>query len=272
MSVYLYCLATPKCLTESSGLFADDQYGIDERHPVEMAQNGDIVAVIGTVDLDDFSEENLQSVEWVGPRAQRHEAIVEKVMSVSTVLPVKFGAIFASVATLNEFMLTHHRVIADALDDLADKAEYSVKVFLDEDVGQKAVALNDPAIQSKLETLSSSPGVRYMQQIKVDAMIKSSLGFWIEDQLQNVAEVMDKHCESSKVLRCHSNKVTGRSDQMVFNNCYLLPPDMLKDFRDTLADLEDTLHNTGLKFELQGPWPPYNFCPPLSIVDEIRNL
>ena len=58
---------------------------------------------------------------------------------------------------------------------------------------------------------------------------------------------------------------------MVFNNCYLLSSDLLNVFRDTIADLEDSIHDTGLQFELQGPWPPYNFCPPLSVVDEMRN-
>ena len=42
------------------------------------------------------AELNLQQLSWVGPRALRHEAVIEEVMASSPVLPARFGTLFSS--------------------------------------------------------------------------------------------------------------------------------------------------------------------------------
>ena len=256
MGIYLYCLTTTAFPPKLSGL-------LDGEIEVSTFRQGGVVAVYVDIDPAEFSIENLQSVSWVGPRAQQHEAVVAKVMRSSTVLPVKFGAIFTSISKLQEFLLKHHQVITQALESLEGKGEYNVKVFIDEDDVKSAIVKEDSVIRNQIEKFSTSPGTRYMQEKKMEAAIASASDIWIEKQLEEVIETLNNCSEASTVLRCHSKKVTGRSDLMILNRSFLLSPELIEPFHIALSKLQTDQRNISLHFESSGPWPLFNFCPSL---------
>src|SRR3990167_1524593 len=125
--IYLYCLARPECLPALEDMAGQDLRGVDEHYPAMALNDAGVVAVVGEVVISEFSEQNLQTLSWVGARAGRHEAVVARIMDASPVLPVKFGTIFRSRASLQEFLDRHRNNILQALDQLRDKTEWSVK-------------------------------------------------------------------------------------------------------------------------------------------------
>jgi len=268
LGIYLYCLARPECLTLVQGSAESTLHGVDGRYPVTalaLDQQGDgVVAVIGQVDPAEFSEQNLQALDWLGPRAQRHEAVVELIMHVSPVLPVKFGTMFRSRASLKQFLDRHHKDIEQALDNLRDKAEWSVKGYLVEEDARTIIAAEDTGVQSRRAALSPSPGLRYLQQKQLDAVIEAALRAWVTRVTHALHDVLAHHAVASTALRCHASAVTGRAERMVFNGSFLLAPAAPADFRAALSGLQQAHQRTGLILELRGPWPPYNFCPTLS--------
>tara|TARA_B110000503_G_C7121032_1_gene402543 strand:- start:571 stop:1413 length:843 start_codon:yes stop_codon:yes gene_type:complete len=266
LGIYLYCLARPECLSLVRGSAESALCGVDERCPVTVLAHPEdnVVAVIGQVDPDEFSDQNLQSLDWLGPRAQRHEAVVQQIMDVSPVLPVKFGTMFRSRASLKQFLDRHHKDIEQALDALRDKAEWSVKGYLVEDDARTIIAAEDAGVQSRRAALSSSPGLRYLQQKQLDAVIEAALRAWVTRVTHDLHDVMVRQAVASAALRCHTSAVTGRPERMVFNGSFLLAPAALADFRAALSDQQLAHQKTGLTLELRGPWPPYNFCPALS--------
>jgi len=263
LGIYLYCLARPECLVRGSTI-EQDLRGVDERYPVAALEEVGMVAVIGEVDTGEFCDQNLQTLSWIGPRARRHEAVVEQIMGASPVLPVKFGTIFRSRTRLKEFLGRHREDIVRALDELRDKAEWSVKGYLDEEEARQIVTAADPAIQSRLAALSPSPGARYLEQKQLDAVIEAALRAWVARVTHDLHEVLALRAVASTELRCHASAVTGRPERMVFNRSFLLTPESLPDFRAVLSDPLHAHKGTGLTLELRGPWPPYNFCPTLS--------
>jgi hypothetical protein len=50
---------------------------------------------------------------------------------------------------------------------------------------------------------------------------------------------------------------------MIFNGAFLLLRSDIDAFRGEVEAIGDTYAEQGLTLELTGPWPPYNFCPPL---------
>ena len=266
LGIYLYCLARPECLSVVKAPAEQALRGVDERYPVTALdpQEDGVVAVIGEVDPSEFCDQNLQTLSWVGPRACRHEAVVERIMGASSVLPVKFGTIFRSCTSLKEFLGRHREGIVRVLDELRDKAEWSVKGYLAEEEARPLVAAADPAIQARLAALPPAPGARYLQQKQLDAMIEAALRAWGARVTQDLHEALALHAVASTALRCHAGAVTGRSERMVFNCSFLLTPAALPDFRAVLSDQQHAHQGTGLTLELRGPWPPYNFCPTLS--------
>ncbi len=264
LGIYLYCLARPECLPLVKGLAEQDLHGVDERYPVVALEDAGIVAVIGQVNSGEFCDQNLQALPWVGPRAFRHEAVVERIMRASPVLPVKFGTIFRSRASLEEFLGRHRESIVRVLDDVRDKAEWSVKGYLVQEEARRAVCASDPAIRSRLAALPSSPGARYLQQKQLDAAIDAALRLWVARVSGDLCESLAAHAVASSALRCHGSAVTGRPERMVLNRSFLVTSEALPDFRAAISDQQHAQEGTGLTVELRGPWPPYNFCPTLS--------
>src|SRR3990172_7933210 len=209
LGIYLYCLARPECLSVVKGLAEQDLRGVDERYPVAAIQEDGVGAGIGEVDTGEFCDQNLQALPWVGPRACRHEAVVERIMGASPVLPVKFGTIFRSRTSLKEFLGLHREDIVRALDELRDKAEWSVKGYLDEEEARQIVTAADPAIQSRLAALPPSPGARYLEQKQLDAVIEAALRAWVARVTHDLHEVLALHAVASTELRCHASAVTG---------------------------------------------------------------
>src|SRR3972149_5023552 len=158
LGIYLYCLARPECLPVVKGPAEQDLRGVDERYPVGALEEAGVGAGVGDVGSGEFCDQNLQKLPWVAPRACRHEAVVERIMGASPVLPVKFGTIFRSRTSLKEFLGRHREDSVRALDELRDKTEWSVKGYLDEEEARQIVTAADPAIQSRLSGPLPPPG------------------------------------------------------------------------------------------------------------------
>lgn len=267
--IYLYCLARPQCLPRLALAGDDALRGVDARYPLAALADTDaasqVVAVISEVEIADFSEENLQTLAWVGERAGLHERVVASVMDASPVLPVKFGTLFRTRASLAQFMATHRAAIAQGLEWLQDKAEWSVKGYLlDEDRARALFAEEDEQLAQRRSSLSQSPGARYLQQKQLDALVDKALEAGLARTGAELQQALQAQAAASTGLRCHSSAVTGRTERMVFNASFLLAPQSLDAFNQALTEQQALYQGLGLGLELRGPWPPYNFCPDLS--------
>lgn len=266
LGIYLYCLARSQCIAAVEKLAEQCGLGVDERHPVMALNEAGMVAVIGDVVVAEFSEENLQTLSWVGSRAGRHEAVVASVMESSPVLPVKFGTIFRSRASLQQFLAQHREAMLHALDALNEKTEWSIKGYILEQDARALIAADDPEIQSLRVRLSCSPGARYLQQKQIDGKIDVALEARLAQATHGLGQALALRAIASTALRLHSSAITGRSERMVFNGSFLLSPETLPEFLATLSMQQRACQAIGLALELRGPWPPYNFCPDLSEV------
>ncbi len=274
IGIYLYGLARPECLLSLDNIAglglqtADSGTGLVVQTPVTALACGGtqptVIALISEVTIADFSESNLQTLSWVGARAGQHEAVVAAAMHAATVLPVKFGTIFRSIESLQQFMEKHGLAIDEALGSLRGKAEWSVKGYLVEAQAREIFAAQDPVIASRRAALSDSPGARYMQQKQIAALAESALENGVTRLAHDLLQGLQARAEASRVLRCHASKVTGRPETMIFNASFLLSEESLADFQRGFAAQQEAFEVIGLALELRGPWPPYNFCPDLS--------
>src|SRR3990172_4695107 len=74
-AIYLFCLARPQVEMELEG------GGLDDGSPLLSWQFRDLVAIVSKVGMEEFcgleAQDRMQDLAWVGPRAYRHEAVVE---------------------------------------------------------------------------------------------------------------------------------------------------------------------------------------------------
>ena len=265
--IYLYCLARPECLASIFFSPSEQQMaGVDVQFPVTAMHLDKIglVAVISHVILSDFSDSNLQDLNWLGPRARTHESVVQEVMQLSPVLPVKFGTIYRSNSGLADFINHNGAVILQALHQVHGKAEWSVKAYIDEARVRVFVTETNPEIQELTARLSVSPGLRYMQQKQVDLRVETALSGWASEVAGKIEEILAPNAVGISTLKLHSCAMSGRSERMIYNGGFLLDNSNIDSFENVIQQLQSRYESSGLILELRGPWPPYHFCPSLS--------
>jgi len=263
MALYLFCFARSELVGEMEGVSVEG-WGA----PRLFCHFPDICAVVSEIPEEDFcgpgAELRMQELAWVGPRAFRHEAVVERVMRDSPVLPVRFGTLFSSQESLAEFLELHHKAILQFLEQVSGQDEWSVKGRLDRrQAVQSLRSANLAARQEKLATLP--PGRRYFEEQRARAATERELSLWLKETCRQVTSLLmseaSNFCECPVVLR----ETSESGVELVSNWAFLLPRSATMAFRAQIGELSAHYAKEGLAFELSGPWPPYRFVPPLGM-------
>lgn len=259
-AVYLYCLAQDESLV--ADLTRQGLPGIDERYPIACLAHEGLVAVMGEVVLSEFCAENLHSLEWLAPRACRHEQVVEMVMRASPVLPVKFGTVFQSRDQLAEFLRRHAPAISRGLKALRGKTEWTVKAYLGEAFARQRISAEDPLVSSRVAQLPSTPGARYLAQKRIDGLIDAELRVWTDRVKQSIFGALTAAASKATDLPLPGHEKDR--GEMVFHLGFLVADAGMGDFCQQLEGQRRLYGERGLRLELRGPWPPHHFCSDLA--------
>jgi hypothetical protein len=255
---YLYCLAPSGREIQCSVA------GVDGQHPVLVHTCQEVCAVYSEVELEEFlgdsAEAHLQDLTWLGPRAFRHEAVIEQVMSRTSVLPARFATIFSSLDSLEQFILEHRKAITGFFTELGDKQEWAVKGLLDrvlalEKLSQSAV---------KEQALDVSPGMRYFQEKRIKAQLEQELNQRLKAFCQQTAAALGEYASGFKQRKVMTPVAEGTEGEVVLNWAFLISSAALDIFRANLERFNEGEAFPGLRLTLTGPWPPYSFAPDLS--------
>lgn len=260
-AVYLYCLARPDALA------ALDGPGVDGECPLNLIAFKDVVAVVSAVRVDDFlgppAEARMRDLAWVGPRACRHEEVVERVMRASSVVPARFAALFSSRESLANWLERHHDAISRALDRFADHEEWAVKGTLDRRTAEaRFLAV---ALARRGGALSSSPGARYFEERRIRAGIGEDLDTWLKEVGAEIARaLLDWAVEFRERAVVSGGAPHEEEGGRILNWAFLVPRSRADDFGARIQRINNEYAEHGLVLDLSGPWPPYSFCPSLE--------
>jgi gas vesicle protein GvpL/GvpF len=260
-ALYVFCFARSDRLGELHG------NGVDGLSSLSVIRHfPDVCAVVGEVTVTDFcgaaAESRLQDLSWIGPRALRHESVVEEVMRSSPVLPARFGTLFSTLDSLAGFMDKHRETISQFLDRVADQEEWALKCWLDrKQAGRALLASRVDNQQEQLQKLS--PGTRYFEEQRIRARAEKEMGLWINQALrQSVGELIR---QASDFRECPLVDWGVKEDgsEAVGSWALLLSRSSTEAIRARMEQLNRDFAASGLVLELSGPWPPYRFAPSL---------
>lgn len=231
----------------------------------------DVAAVVCEVPEEEFSgssaEARLQDLEWVGPRAVRHEQVIEEVMRYSPVLPARFGSLFSSVQSLGLLVQNNVATINRFFDQVASKQEWSVKGSLSKTKALEAIFCE--RLEAVSESLSAlSPGIRYVKERQIRSEAEKELAGWMKKACNGVADELMSLSASSKQRKIINLSKEDSDKQTVVNWAFLVGQSLVADFLDGIERANARFNDKGLFFECSGPWPPYSFCPPLQTEPE----
>ena len=255
-AIYLFCLARPQVELELQG------GGLDDGSRLWSWRFRDVAAIVSKVGREEFcgpeAEARMQDLAWVGPRACRHEAVVETTMRFSPVLPARFATLFSSLESMEEFLQKYHASICRFLDRVVGKDEWAVKGMLDRKKAKEAI-FSESLARQKQDLSCLSPGMRYLREQRVFAGLEKELNHWLQETCQEVLEDLRRVAATFRqrpVLSLNSEK---EDKEMVLNCAFLVPRSGVENFRRRIQKVNASHAERGLLFELSGPWPPYSF-------------
>ncbi len=278
--VYLYCI------------FSGKEYalplvrGIDNTNPIFSIKYGDIEALASYVPLSEYNEEslekNLRDLQWIAPRAQAHERIIESVMRFCPdavgIIPIKFCTIFRDESKVSEILRRNYEKLKSLHDYVEDKEEWGIKVYFNgkqireaditetssdalvEPLSQVAAESTDKMKEIEEKLAVVSPGVGYFLRRKRDRTVKENTEKVLRRLTEKIYEELQSWAVEVRRNKLYGRQQTVRDGEMVLNVAMLLKKSDVGKVKSNIDELAATYSGRGFIFELSGPWPPYNFC------------
>jgi Gas vesicle synthesis protein GvpL/GvpF len=242
--------------TSPADLFHDVQ-GVDPTQPVTLVSNGELAAVASSVPLDEFGEdaieENLRNPRWLADKARAHDRVLAVAVGRTTVLPFRFGAIYRGEEQVRD-LLRERTDFAPALRRLEGAVELGVKAYVDPAALRERLATVDRPSGDDV-----SEGRAYLQRRQLERKLDEDVARFTAECAQESHDRLSAAAEEGRVSPLQRTGDSHPDRMMVFNGAYLVRADDEEGFRDALGALEADYAAHGVRYELTGPWPPYNF-------------
>ena len=256
-ALYVFCVAR-------AGVALPDGDGLDAAGSLHTVASAGLAALVCEVALADFTgpggEANLGDLAWLGPRALRHEAVIEAAMGRTAVLPLRFGCLFSAASAVERWLARDAVAITTFLERAAGHAEWSLRGWIDVGACERALAASDP----RRAALPSSPGARYLAEQRLRRDIAAGVAPWTREV---EAALLTALGAAARRLPARGDAMFERRERQAFHLAVLAAPAEVAALQARSEAVVARWPDHGLALEWTGPWPPYNFTPPLGEVD-----
>ena len=241
-----YAFVQPDCRVQEIGP------GVDPHYNVELVRDGPIAAVTSRVSLERFSPDRLQGttaedIQWLGGIAARYNEIICRIAGGSAVLPLRLGTVFRSLDSLRTTLARCRSTAAEFLQQLGDRQEWGVKLYLSKRRMEAMSGHEGPAAPHFLNNPQS--GTAYLTRKKAQLDDRRELRAVAFQTIQTVEQrlaVITDHCRRIRNL---SGELTGRNEEMVFNAALLLPSSAKDEWLNYLNDISRDVQDQGLRWK-----------------------
>jgi len=235
--LYLYCIR--KRIDTPSSFSAK---GIDEKHVVTTIAFQELEAVVSDVSLEEFASEEIQKkaqedLKWIKEKAIAHEKVIEEVMrrndKVLSLIPMRFGAIFKDLTSLEEALKKDYSKIKEVLERIQGRQEWSVKIYIkDKKIFEQVIKNKNKAIKEKKKEIASLPeGMAYFMEEELKEVISSEVDKELNNVVEGIFESLSNQAEASVKSKILEKELTGRREPMVLNAAYLVSEEKIEDFK-----------------------------------------
>lgn len=220
---------------------------------LELVDYQDLVAVVSSVDLDEYGEEglkvNLENLEWLEEAARGHDVVVQAVAAAAPAAPLRLATICLDDDGVRRRLKEWHAALVQILDRIQGRAEWSVKIFTDDRRPAPASAGSEPP---------ATGGAAYLLRKKAETQARIAEETAAVEVVEQVHETLTGYAEATRLLPPQDPRLTGHAGTMVHNGAYLVESATEADFVACVERL--ATDHPGVMIDLRGPWPPYSFA------------
>lgn len=261
LAFYVYCIAESSAAAElAAGTLPS---AIEEDSKLEWLSSGDLGALISEVPLASYGEESLaehlSDPSWTAVRAMRHETIAEYVAKRAAIVPLRFGTIYLERAGIERMLSEKGRELREILERLRGREEWGVNVFCDQSVLMSSITSVSPVLRELSERAAqTSPGQSYLMQKKIDALKVDEARAALNRIVEQVEQTLGEQSVDAKRLRVLKVEATEHGE-LKAKFAFLVTKSDFDAFRNAAERLAQEHQSAGVRLELTGPWPAYNF-------------
>jgi len=261
LAFYVYCIAESAAAAELPAESLPP--AIEEGSKLEWVVSDDLAALSSQVPLASYSEEklaeHLSDASWTAARAMRHETIAEYVAKRAGVVPLRFGTIFLEREGIEQMLSNQGKELREILERLRGREEWGVNVFCDQNVLMSSITSVSPVLRELVERAAqASPGQSYLMQKKIDALKVDEARATLNRIIEDIEKSLSDRSDDAKRLRVLKVEATEHGE-LKAKFAFLIEKSTFENFRDAAEQLAQGHQTAGVRLELTGPWPAYNF-------------
>lgn len=217
-----------------------------------------LAAIVMPASADAYTEQNLGDQAWILREATRQCEALTALFRHGPLMPVRFGALFASHQAVRGLLTQHRALLLDALSGLAGKGEWSLRATVDPLRLAQWLSVKDRHTPSLAD--EAGPGRRYLEQRRLQQLATLRMRDWLAAQISTLQALAQSHA-----LRWQpSSRHGGMPDDGPFWQASLLVDDgEAHALQLAVERLQRDWPADAAQLALAGPWPAYSFCPPL---------
>ncbi|MCX2926917.1 GvpL/GvpF family gas vesicle protein [Streptomyces sp. NEAU-W12] len=222
--------------------------------PPRLLNHHDLVAVVGQVSEDDFSEEalraRLEDLDWLAGTARAHQEVIAALTTATTPLPLRLATVFRDDNGVRAMMEERAEAFRRTLDRLDGCVEWGVKVYAETEP-ERSAAPAEP-------TAKPATGRDYLRQRRMRTRAKEDLWSRAEEFATRLHGTLSSRADDARLHAPQDPGLSGASGQNVLNAAYLVRREVSEEFVDLVDRTKDD--GPGMRVELTGPWAAYSFA------------
>jgi hypothetical protein len=266
--IYLYAVVPEQGAYQA---ILDRLKGVDDTSLEAIAEDR-LVALVSVVDAATWNAEALdqhvRDLDWLAPRATRHQEVLAVLHAMgNSMLPLPFATLYQHPDHVHALLRIRQDDFVQALGQLKDAEEWTLKVAQDPATFEQHVARFSPAFAAAAEqSRVAPPGKAYLLRKQLETLRRSEAsramarqGDEIEQRVRSLAEDVIRE-PITRQARNAPSATNETAVKVVLKLALLLRTPQRDDIQQRLAELAEEYGTYGYVFELTGPWPPYSFA------------
>lgn len=252
-------------IVDCTGLASLPVQGVTAGYPITLLPHRELAAVVSAAPLDEWGEEplkaNLGDMTWLESRVRGHQAVLDAILPLATLIPMKFATVYLDPSGVERFLVEHYEAFITLLGNLRGRQEWGLKLYCDNAILAAHLGEISPAVaQLRAEIAHKPKGAAYLLARRLQEISDSEgeqVGLAVADRIH---AVLAERSVAATLNPLQSSEATGRGEQMLLNAAYLVDEGAHAAFRAALCAIAAEHNGRGFLFELSGPWPAYNFA------------
>ena len=250
-AVYLYCLVhratAPRLAGAPAGL-----PGMSAPRAVMVTPG--LWLVMAAAPLDRYGaaaiDRRLHDLDWVSACALAHEAVVEHVARLGTVVPMKLFTLFTTEARALVHVRRRRRALAQVIRRIAGRQEWGVRIRVE------AAAVRRDGRPPAARALSGTQFLLRKQRAAAARLRRATASAPpVRRALRALAGL--SAAARRRAIPAQASRLSG----MVADVVYLVATGDRARFLAAVERTRRDLAAAGFALTLTGPWPPYHFIP-----------